>query len=137
MGAPLVFSGDLSTLTGENLARYRELFEMVKQLQRDYGIYRHFQFSGVPAPTDDDWHWWGKLNAEGCGAVVVVRGSGGREHRAVNIPWVQSDRRYCVSALLTKRSLGTLSGIQLQSGALDLALPAYGQEILQLSRANQ
>jgi hypothetical protein len=112
------------------------LFEIVKQLQGSYGIYRHFQFSGVPAPTENDWHWWGKLNVDGCGAVVVVRGNGGQEHRAVNIPWVQSERHYHVSALLAKRPLGTLAGSQLQSGALDLALPAYGQEILELQRAN-
>ena len=50
----------------------------MQRLERAYGIYKHFQFSGVPEPTDVDWHWWGKLNAAGHGAVVVLRGSGGR-----------------------------------------------------------
>ena len=135
MGAPLVFSGDLATLTDENLDRYRQRFEIVKRLQNTYGIYRHFQFSGVPAPTDTDWHWWGKLNKDGCGAVVVVRGSGGQEHRAVNIPWVQGDRKYRVTALLRNKPLGTFTGDQLQSGVLDLSLPTYGQEILELTAA--
>ena len=80
-------------LSEENIARYRQRFEIVKRLEKTYGIYRRFQFSGVPAPTDSDWHWWGKLDEDGYGAVVVVRGSGGQGHRAVNIPWVESERR--------------------------------------------
>ncbi len=135
MGAPLVFSGDLSTLTEENLGRYRQRFELVKRLQDQYGIYQHFQFSGVPAPTDMDWHWWGKLNKEGCGAVVVVRGSGGAEHRAVNIPWVKSDGVYRVTTLLEGKPLGIFKGSRLQAGAVDLALAAFGQEILEVAPA--
>jgi hypothetical protein len=133
MGAPLVFSGDLSTLSDENLERYRQRFELVKRLQSEYGIYRHFQFSGVPAPTDSDWHWWGKLNKEGSSAVVVLRGSGGPEQRSINIPWVQADRRYRVTALLTGKHQGTFTGTQLQAGAVELALPTYGQEILEVA----
>ena len=57
-------------------------FELLKRLQADYDIYRHFQFSGVPAPTDEDWHWWGKLSDQG-GAVVVVRGTGGESERKI------------------------------------------------------
>ena len=141
MGAPLVFSGDLSTLSDENIARYRQRFEIVKRLEKTYGIFRHFQSSGVPAPTDADWHWWGKLGADGCGAVVVVRGgdhpqdSRGKGHRAVNIPWVARHQTYRVTALLADKRLGSFSGQQLQSPGLDLALPPYGQEILELAKA--
>lgn len=133
MGAPLVFSGDLATLTDENLKRYKDRFGILKQLQKAYGIYQHFQFSGVPGPTDVDWHWWGKLDHEGCGAVVVIRGSGGPEHRPVNIPWVQPERTYRVTARLAGKALGTFTGSQLKSAALDLTLPACGQEILELA----
>jgi hypothetical protein len=98
LGAPLVFSGDLSTLSAEHLAHYQKRFATVNRLHRSWDIYRHFQFSGVPAPNEDDWHWWGKLNDQGCGAVVGVRGSGGAERRAINIPWVKPDRRYAVTA---------------------------------------
>ncbi len=132
MGAPLVFSGDLSTLSDGHLAHYRKRFSLVNRLHQTWDIYRHFQFSGVPAPSDDDWHWWGKLNDDGCGAVVVVRGSGGEERRAINVPWVQPDRRYAVIASFAERKLGEFTGRQLQSAGVELTLPAYGQEILEL-----
>jgi len=135
LGAPLVFSGDLSTLSPEHLAHYQKRFALVNRLHRSWDIYRHFQFSGVPAPTDDDWHWWGKLNDEGCGAVVVVRGSAGAERRAINIPWVNSERRYVVTASFTERRLGDFTGRQLQSTGVEVALPVYGQEILELAPA--
>jgi hypothetical protein len=135
LGAPLVFSGDLSTLSPEHLAHYQKRFALVNRLHRDWDIYHHFQFSGVPAPNDDDWHWWGKLNEEGCGAVVVVRGSGGAERRAINIPWVSADHRYAVRASFRERRLGDFTGRRLQSAGVELSLPVYGQEILELTAA--
>jgi len=137
LGAPLVFSGDLSTLSAEHLAHYQKRFSLVNRLHRSWDIYRRFQFSGVPAPNDDDWHWWGKLNDEGCGAVVVVRGSGGAERRAINVPWVKPDRGYAVVALFSERRLGDFTGRQLQSTGVELALPVYGQEILELVPAGR
>jgi hypothetical protein len=137
MGAPLVFSGDLSTLSDRHLAHYRTRFSLVNRLHRSWDIYRYFQFSGVPSPTDDDWHWWGKLNRDGCGAVIVVRGSEGDERRAINVPWVRADHRYTIAALFAERSLGEFTGRQLQSAGVELALPVYGQEILELTLSNQ
>ncbi|MBI5387769.1 MAG: hypothetical protein HZA90_24165 [Verrucomicrobia bacterium] len=134
MGAPLVFSGDLSTLSDRHLAHYKKRFALVNRPHQSWDIYRHFQFSGVPAPTDDDWHWWGKLNDAGCGAVVVVRGRAGAERRAINIPWVKPDRQYAVSALFSERRLGSFSGRQLQSAGVELSLPVYGQEILEVAK---
>ncbi len=133
MGAPTVYSGDLASLTDENIARYRKRFDTLKRLEQEYDIYRHFQYSGVPAPTDTDWHWWGKLNSRGCGAVVVIRGSMGADQREINIPWVQPDRQYKVRALFQEKDLGTFSGKQLAGGELKLELPTMGQEILELS----
>jgi hypothetical protein len=135
MGVPAVFAGDLASLTPENIAHYRRRFDLVKRLERDYGIYRRFQFSGVPGPTDEDWHWWGKLDAQGGGAVVVLRGSAGAAERAVNVPWVQKDQTYTVHAQLGDRQLGRFTGRQLQAGVLHLALPVLGQEILELRLA--
>ena len=132
MGAPSAFAGDLASLTQENIRRYRQRFELLRRLEAAYGVYRHFQYSGVPEPTDRDWHWWGKLNHEGCGAVVVIRGSQGEGERAVNLPWVLPGRNYQVSALLVERRLGRFSGKQLQDGALRLRLPPLGQEIVEL-----
>ena len=128
---PSVFAGDLASLTEENIACYRRLFTLLQRLEKDYGIYRHFQFSGVPAPTDTDWHWWGKLNGQGCGAVVVLRGREGADERAVNIPWVLPGSTYQVNALLANQSLGRFTGKQLQDGALVLNLVPFGQEILE------
>ncbi len=133
MGAPLVFAGDLTSLTVENIAQYSKRFDLLKRLQAQYGIYRNFQFSGVPAPTDVDWHWWGKLNRRGEGVVVVIRGSGGAEERQINVPWVLPRAQYRVTALFSDRDLGSFSGSQLQQGALKLTLPSLGQEILELS----
>lgn len=132
MGAPLLFAGDLASLTEEHITHYRERFGIVKRLERDYGIYRHFQYSGVPTPTDSDWHWWGKLNDKYEGAVVVIRGNGGTERRKINIPWVRPEERYAVTALFSNTDLGTFTGEQLQAGALELPLPKYGQEILEV-----
>jgi hypothetical protein len=131
MGVPSTFAGDLASLTEENIACYRRLFTLLQRLEKDYGIYRHFQFSGVPAPTDTDWHWWGKLNGQGCGAVVVLRGSQGADERAVNIPWVLPGRTYQVNGLLAHQPLGRFSGKELQDGALVLKLVHFGQEILE------
>jgi hypothetical protein len=133
MGGPLVFAGDLASLTKENIDRYRRRFELLRRLQKTYGIYEQFQFSGVPAPTDEDWHWWGKLNDQGLGAVVVLRGRAGESSRSVNIPWVLADRRYLVTALLSGRGLGQFTGKQLQDGALVLSLPPLGQEIIEVA----
>lgn len=136
MGSPLVYSGDLTTLTEENIKRYADRFALVERLNDTYGIYEHFQFSGVPVPTDQDWHWWGKLNDEGHGAVVVLRGREGAAQRTINVPWVDPERRYRVTAHFAERGLGTFSGRQLQEGEIRLELPAYGQEILELAPAS-
>lgn len=132
MGAPFLFSGDLTTLSEENITHYAERFALVNRLNEEYDIYNYFQFSGVPVPTDTDWHWWGKLNREGYGAVVILRGSGGDEQRIINIPWVIKDRRYRVKACFVGKVLGTFTGQELQEGAIKLSLPVYGQEILEL-----
>jgi hypothetical protein len=134
MGIPSVFAGDLTSLTEENILRYRRSFDIVKRLQRDYDIYRHFQYSGVPEPTDTGWHWWGKLNGDGYGAVVVLRGSAGEQQRSVNIPWVVATRNYRVVGLLGATQYGTFTGEQLQSGAIRMTLPKLGQEILELAK---
>ncbi|OHB76099.1 MAG: hypothetical protein A2Z25_09040 [Planctomycetes bacterium RBG_16_55_9] len=63
----------------------------------------------------------------------MVRGNAGPERRAVNIPWVQRDRQYTVSALFIERTLGDFTGRQLQSDGVQITLPAYGQEILELT----
>ncbi len=132
MGVPSVFAGDLASLGEENIRQYRQRFDLLRRLQNEYDIYRHFQFSGVPGPTDTDWHWWGKLNQDGAGAVVVIRGSQGENERAVNIPWVAGDRNYQVRTLLAEKPLGRFTGKQLQDGAVRLALAPLGQEILEL-----
>lgn len=133
MGAPLSYSGDLTSLTPENIELYRDRFAMLKRLDQQYGIYSNFQFSGVPAPTDEDWHWWGKLNTDGCGAVVVLRGSSGAETRSINIPWVEADKKYKLNALFSKKDLGEYTGKQLHNGELSLSLNQSGQEIIEVS----
>ncbi len=134
MGAPAVYAGDLASLTEDNIKRYRNRFDIIKRLNEEYGIYRNFQYSGVPAPTDIGWHWWGKLNEQGEGAVVVVRGNGGEGQRAVNIPWVDAEKLYQVKALFDEKELGVFTGADLIKGRLNIVLPRYGQEILELKR---
>ncbi|NQU21144.1 MAG: hypothetical protein HQ567_07660 [Candidatus Nealsonbacteria bacterium] len=134
MGIPSVFAGDLTSLSDENIARYRQLFDIVKRLQHDYDIYRHFQYSGVPEPTDTDWHWWGKLNDDGYGAVVVLRGSDGDTQQAINIPWTVAGHKYRVVGLIGGHQYGTFTAEQLQSGAIRVTLPKLGQEILELAK---
>lgn len=136
MGAPTVFAGDLSSLTEENILHYSKRFNLLKRLQQQYDIYKHFQYSGVPVPTDTDWHWWGKINEKGYGVAIVIRGSGGKDTRAINIPWVTAGKKYTVTALLSGKTIGRYTGAQLQQGIVKLALPALGQEILELSPAS-
>jgi hypothetical protein len=133
MGMPVCYSGDARTLTPENIAHYRRRLDEVGRLEKQYGIYKHFQFSGVPEPTDTDWHWWGKLNKAGEGAVVVVRGSTGAARRAVNVPWVDRARSYRVQGLFSGKSYGVLRGRQLQDAGVTIELPPFGQELLELS----
>ena len=135
MGAPAVFAGDLASLTEANIQRYRQRFDLLRRLEKAYGTYRNFQFSGVPEPTDRDWHWWGKLNSDGYGAVVVMRGSQGSDKRAINVPWGSPERTYQVNRVLAEKSLGCFSGKQLQDGAVRLQLAPFGQEILELKPA--
>jgi hypothetical protein len=135
MGAPVCFSGDLRTLTGEHITHYRKRLDTVRRLEKTYGIYKRFQFSGAPEPTDVDWHWWGKLDPQGHGAVVVLRGSGGPARRAVNVPWVQRNRSYRITGLLSGKPYGALSGAALQDSGISLELPVYGQEIFELAPA--
>jgi len=133
MGQPVCFSGDLRTLSEEQIAHYRKRFETVRRLEKTYGIYKRFQFSGVPEPTDVDWHWWGKLDPRGHGAVIVLRGSGGAARRAVNVPWVRRGQSYRVTGLLSGKLYGVLDGAALQDAGIRLELPVYGQEILEFA----
>ncbi len=133
MGAPLSYSGDLTSLTEENIARYHSRFAMLEKLQQKYNIYPNFQFSGVPAPTDTGWHWWGKLNTDGCGVVVVMRGNAAKNIQKINIPWVKADKIYKLTALFMGTNLGEFSGKQLQNGNLKLILSTFGQEIIEIS----
>ncbi|GAB2777869.1 hypothetical protein GCM10027275_21420 [Rhabdobacter roseus] len=134
LGAPSVFAGDVASLTPENEQVYRETFSLLGKLQQQYGIYGYFQFSGVPEPTDTDWHWWGKLNEQGSGVVVVVRGSGGETRRKINVPWVEPEGRYRVRSHFKSREWGTYRGKDLIEGKLELALETMDQEILEISR---
>ncbi|HWK58548.1 MAG TPA: hypothetical protein VNQ80_14490 [Parapedobacter sp.] len=133
MGVPSVFAGDLESLSELNKTTYREGFALLDRLNRQYGVYAHFQFSGVPGPTDTDWHWWGKLNEQGSGAVVVLRGSEGLANRQINVPWVRPDGRYRVHACFTDQEVGIFSGDELIRGKLTLSLDRYGQEILEIT----
>lgn len=132
-GAPLSFSGDLTSLSPENIERYRFLFSALQDLEQKYGIYSCYQYSGVPALTDEDWHWWGKLNSEGLGAVVILRGGAGDPERKINIPWVNPGETYYLKGLLSGKDPGRFSGKQLQKGDLKIALEPYGQEIIEIS----
>jgi len=134
MGAPLSFSGDLSSLTESNIETYRKRFALLERLDKTYGIYSHFQYSGVPIPTEEDWHWWGKLDEEGCGAVVVLRGTGGDPSRLINIPWVKTGSRYRLKGALHGTELGVFTGKVLQEGKLKLDLETMGQEIIEISK---
>ena len=133
MGMPVCYSGDARTLTDDNIRHYRRRFDAIRRLENTYGIYRRFQFSGVPEPTDTDWHWWGKLNVDGCGVIVVMRGSEGEPRRAVNIPWVRDGKQYRVSGVFSGKQYGLFSGRQLKNTGLMVALPAYGQDLLELA----
>jgi hypothetical protein len=135
MGAPVCFSGDLRTLTEDNIAHYRRRFEAVRRLEKTYAIYKRFQFSGAPEPTDIDWHWWGKLNPQGHGAVVILRGSGGPDRRVVPIPWVRRNQSYRVSGVFSGKPYGILAGAALQDQGVAIDLPVYGQEILEVGPA--
>jgi hypothetical protein len=136
MGVPVCFSGDSRTLSDAQIAHYRKRLDAVRRLESTYGIYKRFQFSGVPEPTDIDWHWWGKLNGEGYGAVVVVRGSAGDASRMVNVPWVRPDRSYQVSGVFSGKSYGAIQGSDLQRVGIRLDLPVYGQELLEVGPAS-
>ena len=133
LGTPNVFAGDLASLTEENIKTYQTCFSMLDEINGKYGIYRHFQYSGVPAPTDDDWHWWGKLNEEGTGVVVVIRGRGGENTRKINIPWVEQDKQYRVFSRFSGRLIGNYAGHELIDGKLQITLPSFGQDIIEIS----
>ena len=135
MGAPRVFAGDLAGLTEENIQHYNKRFKLLDRLQTSYNIYNHFQFSGVPAPTDTDWHWWGKLN-NGNGAVVVVRGHEGAASQKINIPWVEDDQKYALKLCFSKKDLGTFTGRDLKDGKVKISLPKLGQGIIEISEQN-
>ena len=132
LGIPNVYQGDLTSLTPALMERYRKRFDTLKRLENQYGIYGHFQFSGVPEPTEKNWHWWGKLNPKGYGVVVVLRGTEGPDQRKINIPWVVPNRKYDVRALFDEHKLGTFTGEQLQNGALILTLDRLSQDILEI-----
>lgn len=135
MGMPVCYSGDARTLTPENIAHYRKRLDEIVRLEKQYGIYKRFQFSGVPEPTDTDWHWWGKLNDSGQGVVVVIRGSAGAPRRAVNLPWVQRAKTYRVKGLFSGKAYGLFLGSRLQDAGVPVDLNAYGQDLLELTLA--
>ncbi|MCC6591253.1 MAG: alpha-galactosidase [Bryobacterales bacterium] len=133
MGMPVCYSGDSRTLSEEQIAHYRKRLDLVRRLERDYGIYKRFQFSGAPEPTDVGWHWWGKLNPQGYGVVVAMRGSGGADRQTVTIPWVRPERSYHVKGLLSGVMYGSFAGKVLQESGIPVRLPVYGQELLELA----
>lgn len=135
MGVPSVFAGDLASLTEENIDTYKKCFDLLEKLNYKYGIYENFQYSGVPAPTDTEWHWWGKLNDEGYGAVVVIRGKEGANQKKINIPWVQKDKKYRLRLCFSGKELGLISGKKLFEGNLELELDKNSQEIIEIMPA--
>ena len=133
MGAPISFSGDLSSLSEDNIEHYRSRFSMIEALQHKYGIFSCFQFSGVPGVTDEGWHWWGKLNSKGCGAVIVLRGRAGADQQKINIPWVTAAKKYRIKLLFAGKDLGVYTGEQLIKGDFVWSLKPMGQEIIEIS----
>ena len=136
MGVPSVYAGDLASLTEENIETYKKCFDLLDRLNNRYHIYENFQFSGVPAPTDTDWHWWGKLNEGGYGAVVVLRGKEGANQRKINIPWVQKDKQYRLRLCFSGKELGSISGKKLIEGNMELQLERNSQEIIEIMPEN-
>ncbi len=134
LGAPRVFSGDLQGLEEKNIVHYKKRFDLISRLQKDYQIYNHFQFSGAPAPTDTDWHWWGKLNRNSEGVIVVLRGNAGIDSREIYVPWVEKEAQYEVAFHFTGAKTIKLSGKELQEGKLKLNLEKLGQEIIELKK---
>ena len=132
LGAPSVFAGDLASLTDENIQTYKACFDIIGELNEKYAIYRNFQYSGVPTPTETDWHWWGKLNEKEEGAVVVLRGTSGDNEKHINIPWVCPDKTYQLEARFSGHSLGRFTGQELIDGKLRMQLPNLGQEIIEI-----
>lgn len=133
MGALNIFAGDLASLTDNNLSVYKTCFDMVDDLNKKYNMFNYFQFSGVPSPTDTGWHWWGKLNEKGLGAVIVLRGAKGSSTCLINVPWVLPNKRYKVTAKFSGKNMGIYTGQQLIDGKMKISLDTYGQEILELS----
>jgi hypothetical protein len=136
MGAPAVYAGDLLSLTEDNISHYAKRFNLLKELHQKYNIFRHFQFSGVPQPTEEDWHWWGKLNDNYEGVVIVIRGSGGSDEKRINIPWVASDQNYKVKQLFNGKEHGIFTGEELHEGIIKLSLSHFGQDILLLEEVD-
>ncbi|HAZ02137.1 MAG: hypothetical protein A2W90_22665 [Bacteroidetes bacterium GWF2_42_66] len=132
MGVPSVFAGDLASLTEENIETYKKCFDLLERLNNKYHIYENFQFSGVPAPTDTDWHWWGKLNDEGYGAIVVLRGKEGSNQKKINIPWVQKEKKYRLQLCFSGKELGLFTGNKLINGKVELELEKNSQEIIEI-----
>jgi hypothetical protein len=132
MGIPSVYAGDLKSLTSGNIAHYKKRFDLLAELHNKYDIYRYFQYSGVPEPTEKGWHWWGKLNPDGYGVVVVIRGLFGSGSRNINIPWVNTQTQYRVRDCFKEVELGIFLGSDLQKGVLNLVLPRFGQTLLEI-----
>ncbi len=133
MGMPSVFAGDLASLSEKQKDHYKKRFDMLYTLNQKYGIYRYFQYSGVPAPTDKGWHWWGKLNPDGEGVVVVLRGALGAPQKKIHIPWVLQNSQYYINLCFENKKLGPYKGIELMNGILKLKLRRFGQEIIEIS----
>jgi hypothetical protein len=62
----------------------------------------------------------------------VIRGKNGENERKINIPWVNPAKKYQVYSCFSGRVIGTYPGRDLISGKLSIALPPYGQDILEL-----
>ncbi len=52
-----------------------------------------------------DWHWWGKVNAKGFGALVILPGSAEARSRSINVPWVREDCPLMAFSLYTSRKM--------------------------------
>ncbi len=135
MGMPSVFAGDLASLSDSQKAHYKKRFDLLSGLNEKYGIYRYFQYSGAPKPTDKGWHWWGKLNPNHEGIVVVLRGALGSTKKKIFIPWLHPTTQYYIRFCFKYMELGPFLGSELMNGALSLQLKRFDQEIIEVSTA--
>ncbi len=128
-GSTPIMLGDPRKLTLDEKKWYKHMAGWLKEMHREYGIFKYYQTSGVfNPPGPHTWDGFARFNYEKDGGIVCVfRNDQANENHSVLLPWCKEKNKYEILEAESGESLGVFEGRYLNSEGFSALIPERNQ----------